>query len=786
MNFWHLGIRILAGTALALILSLQIAPEIKAHDFDLVDEHEYILIDNPNFTGIFVIKKIPGNPVDKIDGTAITHQDGSVVSIEDELPEVCIIQPDGTCTISYDSPLQTITVYTGNKTGEIFVKTANQTFPISFSTGVVSTTDPATTPSAGTTEDSLPTPDASCKNSLISPLGWILCPLTEGVLDVLEGILRDGIVKSILDFDVLDKNSDSNQREALLSIWGGFRTLANIGFVIVFFIAIYSAASGGILSSYDVKKLLPKLLIGAILVQLSFFITTQLVAIFNALGNSVVDLMLAPLGGEAAAGSGALYNTDIISLGTFTDGVTNSVTMLLLILVLVAGVFSILGVLLMVMVFLLRNMALMILTVISPLAFVAWILPNTEGLFKKWWGAYIQLLALFPIAMAFLASGRLVSFIWASGDGFASQWVGTIALFLPYILAPKMFSFAGSAVSTVVRSVDNTKNGIKQRGGRLRNTEMGKRAEAQAKAKGASIATNRYGAGGTHTDTRFGKIASKAVQSKAGTRATAKAVEGRRKIEDTDTAASTILQKEQVARVRSEALNNGQSADEAEIKFLVDIMNNKSGSSSDSDIRASASRLATVHSSDVTAATALTNFVQDSRRSSDRGTQALGEKIVQENPGALLSDIPQAVRGVGGSVSQSTSSVIKMKGGAQQDLVGHYDKENNWVGGRAVSTDPATGNKDTTHLAALANKYAEASQNDNLRGEIGDGNLQALAQAMVMEGMNNSNHKDHATWQELTKKVDISTDYARDANNQVVVGSNGQPRLAVAAKLKPL
>ena len=497
------------------------------------------------------------------------------------------------------------------------------------------------------------TPDPTCQSSIGNLLGWLLCPISEFFLDSLEAIVRDGVVRSVLNFDALD--GETSQRAALESIWTGFRAIANVGFVIAFFVMIYSAASGGVLSAYDVKRLAPKLVFGAILVQMSFFICIQLVAIFNALGESVVSLMLSPLGGEGNAGTGALFNDDIIGWNILGDAIEGLVSVIIIILIIIASIFSIAGVMLMVVVFILRNMALMVLTVVSPLAFVAWILPNTENLFKKWWGFYIQLLALFPIAMAFLASGRLVSFVWASGDGgWANQWIGLIALFTPYIIAPKLFSLAGSAVNGIVRAAEGARDGVKQRGGRLRQSQFGQRAEENAKAKAAGAVNKRWGEGGSRTGDgvgRMDRVAGRLARTGMAQRATAQAQQAKRSRQNSDKEAAQA----NVDANRSNARlgYNGETGDAAEVQYLQNLLAEGSGAT-EAEMEAAVSTLLNVHGTRGDAVEAVSDFVKrqddvskgkvagksDSERAS---AGALRGRVIEQNKGNL-SAIPQIAK----------------------------------------------------------------------------------------------------------------------------------------------
>ncbi len=368
--------------------------------------------------------------------------------------------------------------------------------------------------------------DPTCESSNPA-LGWFLCPVAEKLLDVLESTLRDGVVKDTLTFSSLE--SGTTQRDSLQNVWVGFRTLANAGFIIAFFMFVYSAITGGVLSAYDIKKLAPKLVVGAIAVQMSLFICIMLVDIFNALGTGIVDIMLSPLpGGSGASGIDGVFPSEAaLNTNALSSALGGVVSSLVLIFIIVGVLFSLIGVFIMIVVFLIRNMALIILTVISPLAFVCWILPNTESLFRKWWGFYTQLLALFPIAMAFLASGRLISYVWSNGsDSWANVWLGMIALFLPYVIAPKMFQFAGSAINGIVRGVDSAKSTISQRGkqgvGFAANSRVGKKVRAGQTMSGdsrLSKAINKAGQAATNpTAVIGGKKGRERRQARASSR----------------------------------------------------------------------------------------------------------------------------------------------------------------------------------------------------------------------------------------------------------------------------
>src|SRR5690606_18319380 len=76
----------------------------------------------------------------------------------------------------------------------------------------------------------------------------------------------------------------------LYNTWTKFRDIANVLFVIAFFVVIFSQATSVGLSSYGIKKLLPRVIAAAILVNLSFFICQIALDITNIVGVSIANL----------------------------------------------------------------------------------------------------------------------------------------------------------------------------------------------------------------------------------------------------------------------------------------------------------------------------------------------------------------------------------------------------------------------------------------------------------------------------------------------------------------
>ena len=67
-------------------------------------------------------------------------------------------------------------------------------------------------------------------------------------------------------------------------VWTYLRNITNIIFVIFFLIVIYSQITGIGISNYGIKRTLPRIIIAAILVNLSYLICILAVDVSNILG----------------------------------------------------------------------------------------------------------------------------------------------------------------------------------------------------------------------------------------------------------------------------------------------------------------------------------------------------------------------------------------------------------------------------------------------------------------------------------------------------------------------
>ncbi len=252
------------------------------------------------------------------------------------------------------------------------------------------------------------------KNSCaIEWIGWIVCPIVRGSTGVVVG-LYNFMQANFLNIKSDQLFSNSGKGQEAFKHWVTFRDIANIFFVIMIAIIIFSQVTGVGISNYGIKKMLPKIIIYAILVNISWYIVVIAIDISNIVGSTLfkwlsndgnwnfssdVQKETSPVEGilTGTAATGALIAAGV------TAALVGGATILLFI------VSAALAVVMTVFILMIREAAVIVLVVTSPLAFVAGLLPNTEGIFKKWIKLTKNMLMIYPICSLIVGGALFVS-----------------------------------------------------------------------------------------------------------------------------------------------------------------------------------------------------------------------------------------------------------------------------------------------------------------------------------------------------------------------------------------
>jgi hypothetical protein len=322
----------------------------------------------------------------------------------------------------------------------------------------------ASTPTGNTTD----TPTADDKPTCgIQGIGWLVCPAMTFMAKIAD-VAYDFIASYFLTIDPKIISNDQTK-----AAWDQFRNVANVMFVIALLFIIYSQVTSFGISNYGIKRMLPRILVAALLVNLSYYICSAAVDLSNLLGYAIPQFFKAiPIGAGLPDGGGAAKAVGWVAvIGTLIVGAIG-IALAVSIPVLLA---ALLAIALIVLMLIARQALVVLLIVVSPLAFAAYLLPNTEQWFKKWYKMLFTLLMLFPIIGAVFGASALASQIiaaaGAAGGGQITQVIALGVSAIPFFVVPGLLKGslnAAGAIGGKFQGIANKATG--KMGSQVKNT----------------------------------------------------------------------------------------------------------------------------------------------------------------------------------------------------------------------------------------------------------------------------------------------------------------------------
>lgn len=249
----------------------------------------------------------------------------------------------------------------------------------------------------------------------IEKMGWILCPIIETSGKVSDQAFQY-LSKTFLETEPeLVSNSNAGTKQA----WELARNLANIMFIIAFLVIIYSQVTGAGITNYGIKKMLPRLIVAAIAVNASYYICQILVDLTNIMGyeiqkflvdtaRSITSNAVMPIASDGPSLSQDSGTLSQIAIGVLAVG---AIVYFLLPVLGSVVLFVLITCLSIIIILLLRKTFIVLLIVAAPVAFVLYLLPNTEKYFQKWLSMFWKLLLVFPVVGILMGGGQLASSI---------------------------------------------------------------------------------------------------------------------------------------------------------------------------------------------------------------------------------------------------------------------------------------------------------------------------------------------------------------------------------------
>lgn len=346
----------------------------------------------------------------------------------------------------------------------------------------------------GTIEDDLPL-ESACNDADLKGQNWILCSTANNMKDTTSGLFE--MVEELLEVEtnMYDRSSPT------YTLWSTCRDLSNLAMIIILLFIIFSQLTGYGIDNYGIKKMLPRLITMAILINLSFYICQLLVDISNILGESLGNLL------NIGGGTGIEFTDILGSLLAVTSGagaVAGSVASALVVaggmavswplIIIMAIIFLLIAIVSILSIFITiaaRKIIIIMFVGLAPLAFVCYILPNTKGIFKKWADVFKAALIVYPICSAMHGLGYTIRAIIFSNDGkaesFAFAMIGLIASVLPYLIILPLCKKAIAGIGIVGDKLSgigaSVKKGYQQGMSTARSSEAYKNAQEYGRSR---------------------------------------------------------------------------------------------------------------------------------------------------------------------------------------------------------------------------------------------------------------------------------------------------------------
>ena len=306
----------------------------------------------------------------------------------------------------------------------------------------------------------------------VQGIGWIICPLSNWLAD---GI--DYMYSALQEFLKTKPLETTNQNSGIYLAWVIMRNISNVAFIVAFLVIIYSQLTSVGISNYGVKKMLPRLVIAAVLVNLSFTFCAVLLDLSNIAGYAFQDAFMgikntiSTVGENTSTWTWSEVISTALSNGALAVGAGYAVSLALtteiLPMLVPAATLAGLTLLFILLIMAARQALIIILIIVSPLAFVCYLLPGTEKWFKKWRDLFLTMLVFFPAFAVVFGGAQLAGIIIiqnASGpNGAIMHVLGMLVQIIPLAITPLIMKLSGGVLGKFAGFVNDKNKGLYDR-----------------------------------------------------------------------------------------------------------------------------------------------------------------------------------------------------------------------------------------------------------------------------------------------------------------------------------
>jgi hypothetical protein len=344
---------------------------------------------------------------------------------------------------------------------------------------------------------------------------WAACPIleyiigdttntteTNGLLGYMQSKMTTWLVGDSDTFNTADGKAGASYYKA----WSSFRTIAVSLIIIAGIVMVVAQAVGSsVIDAYTVRKIAPSLIAYAVIMTLSWwglewlyqFFDNLTVWIASIISAPFSDLKAAPLDGTAMFASAL---TVLVAVAAINPPIVFTYVLTFLTAVFIAW-----------LILALRQMLLIFLLLISPLAIASFILPGTRKLGDFWWNSTVTLLLMGPAIGAAIVFGQIIPNIFVTpANANTFDKFGVIRLGAPFIgyastafIAARLGGLAGTITGMANDKAKGVFDRVSNKRSELRGQRFNDMAKGQAWSNGNAVGKglNRFTRGATNLGT---------------------------------------------------------------------------------------------------------------------------------------------------------------------------------------------------------------------------------------------------------------------------------------------
>ena len=294
------------------------------------------------------------------------------------------------------------------------------------------TTSPNATLGSGATVDQTQT--CAWQNDGLG-VGFIICWILKGLSEAIQGIEK--VVYNFLTLESSEYDEavqlQENRGFTYKAAWRAIRDITSYAIVgTALFMIIATALNIGFFSNYTVKKYLPRLVVGTILIQFSWTLGDFLIQFTNQLGDMVSALVFSSFPDAKDHGMDDIFDGGFSTLvaggalGSYAIVAVYLNWAIILPVVLTGFIAFVLGFMFLVA----RKYIIIMSLILSPLGLAFWILPGNDRAWRFYSKIFMYSLLFYPIIILIISFAKVFSYVIVLDEGNA---IALIVAFLVYV-----------------------------------------------------------------------------------------------------------------------------------------------------------------------------------------------------------------------------------------------------------------------------------------------------------------------------------------------------------------